>query len=259
MKYSAIVLDLDGTLLNTEKKVSTRNLNAILDCHKNGVKIIFATARPPRAVKTLLPTELLEIGTFVYYNGALINCNITGLDIHIPIKSETLKELLYFCDQTYQHIEISLEVKDEWYSLTEIDYSVITRRKGNPIVKPLKELLELIPTKILVTAFGDHIPITNKFSSKLNIVVTDNGKLMQIMSKEASKERAIKLLCDKYEIGLNQVISFGDDYNDLELLTISGYSVAMGNAIGQLKEIADEVTLSNDQDGVGIVLEREFC
>ncbi len=61
----AIVLDLDGTLLNSEKKVSNRNLNSILKCYSYGIQIIIATARPPRSVKKLLPPELLQFGYII--------------------------------------------------------------------------------------------------------------------------------------------------------------------------------------------------
>jgi Cof subfamily protein (haloacid dehalogenase superfamily) len=256
LNFTAIVLDLDGTLLNTQKKISTLNINAILDCHKSGIKIIFATARPPRAVNELLPKVLSDIGSFVFYNGALIASTPTSAEVHFPIALHISNELIDYCVRNHQDIEISLEVKDEWYSLSEIDYSVIMRRRGKPIKKDLKELKEFIPTKILITSIKDYSSIVDKFSNQLNIVVTDNGKLMQVMSKEASKEKGVQFLCNQFGINMNQVIVFGDDYNDFGLFEISGYSVAMGNAVDELKRIADEITLTNDEDGVGEVLER---
>jgi Cof subfamily protein (haloacid dehalogenase superfamily) len=250
MMYSAVVVDLDGSLLNRDKYVSERNLNAILNCFKNGMKVIFATARPPRAVNSLLPKELISIGSFIFYNGALISCKTTGIEEHVPIDLKLSNELLDFCVQRYPNIEISFEIKDKWYSLTEIDYSMIQRRKGDPIVKTLSELKEFVPTKILITSFGDGIPLLDKFSSKLNMVITDHGKLLQVMSRSVSKENGIKLICNRMGIELSRIITFGDDYNDLGMFKISGYSVAMGNAVEELKQKASEITANNDDDGV---------
>ncbi len=114
---SAVVLDLDGTLLNSEKQVSGRSLRAILRLHQQGMKIIFATARPPRAVKQFLPQELLEVGLFIYYNGALITCNTIGIEIHESMAASDCAELIDFCLQYNPDIELGIEVKDEWYSL----------------------------------------------------------------------------------------------------------------------------------------------
>lgn len=65
MKFPLIVLDLDGTLLNSNKEISNRSYNAITDCTSLGMKFIFATARPPRAVRSLLKEELLRLGSYI--------------------------------------------------------------------------------------------------------------------------------------------------------------------------------------------------
>jgi len=78
------------------------------------------------------------------------------------------------------------------------------------------------------------------------------------MPLNASKELAVTRLCNNYNISMDSVIIFGDDHNDLGLFKTTGYSIAMGNAINELKEIADEVTDSNDQDGVAIILEKLY-
>lgn len=78
------------------------------------------------------------------------------------------------------------------------------------------------------------------------------------MSKHASKEAAVARLCKEAGIDLRNVIAFGDDYNDLGLLQLCGYSVAMGNAVEELKRQADFVTETNDGDGVAIVLEQRI-
>jgi Cof subfamily protein (haloacid dehalogenase superfamily) len=250
MKYSAVVLDLDGTLLNSDKQVSDRNHKSIMACYEQGIKIIFATARPPRATKWFLPQKLLDIGSFVYYNGALISCNHSGINLHEPIYSDISAEILNHCIHNNPEIELSIEVQDEWFSLKEIDYSVTMNARGNPIVKSLEELVSFDATKILITGSLDLEMLKEKFSSLVNIIVTDQGQLIQIMSKNVSKELAVSKLLDAYSIQFKRVITFGDDHNDVGLFNTCGRSVAMDNAVKELKDIASEVRTVMMQTGL---------
>lgn len=218
--------------------------------------IIFATARPPRSVNHFLPDELRSIGSFIYYNGAYIDCPLTGINHHEPINSKLTAELLDDCLDCNPELDINMEVKDEWMSLKEYEYSSITKVKEVPIVKSLDELKNQEATKVLFTGKINVESLKKKFSSKLNIVITDNGQLVQITSEKASKETAVTLLCESLSVPLEKVIVFGDDYNDIGLFRICGWPVAMGNAISYLKEISKEITDTNDNDGVAKVLER---
>jgi Cof subfamily protein (haloacid dehalogenase superfamily) len=254
--YSAVVLDLDGTLLNSEKKISDRNCKSVMACYKQGMQIIYATARPPRAVYSFLPKELLDVGSFVFYNGAFISSSSLGINIHEPIHSVLSAEVLDHCINDNPNNEIGVEVMDEWFSLKEIDYSIVTSVKENPIVKSLEELKGFDATKILITGNINVGMLREKFNSDLNILVTDNGQLIQIMSKRASKEIGVAKLLDGFGLQNEEVIVFGDDHNDIGLFNTCGWSVAMGNAIKELKNIASKITESNDNDGVAIELER---
>ncbi|PWV94450.1 Cof subfamily protein (haloacid dehalogenase superfamily)/HAD superfamily hydrolase (TIGR01484 family) [Paenibacillus cellulosilyticus] len=256
MKVSIVVLDLDGTFLNSEKQISERNYNAVMKCHQQGMKIIFATARPPRSVKYFLPEDLRGIGSFIYYNGAYIECPLTGINHHELIHSKLTAELLDYCITNNPELDINLEVKDEWMSLKEYDYSSVTKVREFPVIKSLDELKKQEATKVLCSGKIDVDSLKERFSNKLNIVVTDNGELVQISSDKASKETAVTLLCERLGVPLEEVMVFGDDYNDVGLFKICGWPVAMGNAVGDLKEIAKEITDTNDDDGVAKVLER---
>ncbi|MBP2249044.1 Cof subfamily protein (haloacid dehalogenase superfamily) [Paenibacillus xylanexedens] len=256
LKYSTVVLDLDGTLLNSKKEVSKRNVDAVLSCYQKGMRIIFATARPPRAVNWLLPQGLVDIGAFVYYNGAQVICKETKIEINESIPANVTTEILDYCLKCDPQIELTMEVKDEWFSLRELDYMSSMNTQSNPIVKPLKELKQYDATKILLTGNNHNPGLFEKFEGRVNILITDNNKLVQIMPLLASKEMAITKLCELYNVELDSVIVFGDDHNDVGLFKMAGYSIAMGNAIRELKEIADEITVNNDENGVAVSLER---
>ncbi|MBW5448086.1 Cof-type HAD-IIB family hydrolase [Cohnella sp. CFH 77786] len=256
MKYSAIVLDLDGTLLDSNKQVSGRNYNAVMSSHERGMKIIFASARPPRAVKAFLPESFMKIGSFVYYNGAYLKCDHTGTHHHEPIDSELTAEVLDYCLRLDPDIDLSLEVLDEWMSLKEYDEDTVARVKGKPVVKTLAELLTQTATKILISGPTDVNVLIDRFASRLNIVVTDQGSLIQIHSIEASKEKAVARICESMGIPLDHVMVFGDDFNDIGLFEMCGMPVAMGNAVEELKAISKEIKDTNDRDGVAKTLER---
>jgi Cof subfamily protein (haloacid dehalogenase superfamily) len=253
---SAIVLDLDGTLLNSKKEVSNRNYKAVLECMNKGYPIIFATARPPRAVKWFLPEELLNVGYFVYYNGAFIINERKSLEYHVFIESEITTEIVDYCATQYPNCILGIEYKDEWFCYKEVDYSTTMNVKDTPKVIEIEELKKLNATKILITELDEVTSLISRFGSLVNILITDGGQLIQIMPKLASKESAIKMICENEKIELTRVLAFGDDFNDLGLFQICGFPIAMGNSIQELKEIALEITETNDNDGVAIVLER---
>lgn len=254
--YRVIVLDLDGTLLNSRKEVSKRNLAAVLACHRQGMRIVFATARPPRAVRWFLPDVLLEIASFVYYNGAQVICPHTSTAFHESIPAAVTAEITDYCLERHPDLELTMEVRDEWYSLRELDYRVTMNAQANPIVISLEAFKRYDATKILLSGPFEGTPLLDSFGQSANILYTDNNRLVQVMPPNASKEQAVMKLCEVYNYGLGSVMAFGDDHNDLGLFKACGYSVAMGNAIDELKAIADEVTVGNDEDGVAVVLER---
>lgn len=256
MKLSAVVLDLDGTYLNAKKEVTPRNLAAVLECYRRGMRIIFATARPPRAVLEFLPEQLLAIGSFVYYNGAQVICRQSRTEYNESIPSSLTAEIMAYCAGLHPDSELTMEVRDQWYSLRPLNYTDMMATKSNPIVKALDELQQYDATKILLTNFEHTELVIQRFGQQVNVLLTDNGTVMQVMPLEASKENAVKRLCKDSNLALDSVIVFGDDHNDIGLFKACGYPVAMGNAIEELKELARETTVSNDEDGVAIVLER---
>src|SRR5690625_4619738 len=195
-----IALDLDGTLLNNNKDISNRNLNAILKCHENGKQVIIATARPPRSVKSLLPKVLLDICSFVYYNGALICDYELGFEKNITIPRHLTQQIIAFCYENDPHCTISLEVKDKWYSNKPINHSLVFNPLFSPQILTNKELVRLNANKILLTEMGNIENIEHYFKRELHIVVTDNRTLMQLMNKDVSKASGLLTLCHLYKV-----------------------------------------------------------
>ncbi|MGG0240572.1 Cof-type HAD-IIB family hydrolase [Bacillus rhizoplanae] len=256
---TAIVLDLDGTLLNSQKEVSKRNIQAILECYRKGITVIFATARPPRSVKAFLPQELQEIAAIVYYNGALIIDNTSEYRQHYPIESAITNEIIEYVITHHSDACLSIESEDTWYSNRSLDYSKSMNTIVNPIVVSLHEFKRINASKLLISEYPYYENLHKQFEHKVNTVCTDSGTLIQIMAKGVSKKQAIMDLCVQNHIPMNSIMAFGDDWNDLELFHACGFPIAMENAIRELKAIAYFVTKSNDEDGVAQVLEKLIC
>lgn len=254
-----IVLDLDGTLLNSQKEVSKRNLQAILECYRKGITVIFATARPPRSAKAFLPQELQDMAAIVYYNGALIIDNTSEYKQHYPIESTVTNEIIEYVITHHSDACLSIESEDTWYSNKTLNYSKAMNAVVNPIVVSLDDLKKIKASKLLITQYPYYEKLHKQFEHKVNTVCTDSETLIQIMAKGVSKKQAIMDLCVQNHIPMNSIMAFGDDWNDFDLFHACGFPIAMENAIHELKEMAYFVTKSNDEDGVAEVLEKLIC
>lgn len=260
----AVVLDLDGTLLNTRREVSPRNLHAILDCHKNGIQIIIATARPSRSVRMLLPEALLQLGCMIYYNGAHTVDSLYQMEDHMLIDHETVTDLYDAITARSGELLVCFEVQDTMFSdrsLASEHFDILGMPSDAPVPTILsrEEISRLCPSKLLFPNVQNiYTELNSSFSHRVKLILTDGSRLVQIMNSSVSKAGALGQVLSRRGLHPDQVMVFGDDYNDLELFDLCGYPVAMGNAINELKIKAARITETNDDDGVAVVLEALF-
>lgn len=261
MKVNAIVIDLDGTLLNARKQVTPRSIRAILDCHERGTTVIFATARPPRSVRMLLPYELLSLGYMIYYNGALIENATAGIRDHVPIDVNITNKIFSFIAELDADACICVEINDEMFSsrvLTDRDRIILGMPADvpEPALLAAGEPVRAGATKILLPSFGNvYAELDASFRNEVSLVWTDDKQLIQMMGKKVSKQSGLDKVLNRLGLSPAHTMVFGDDYNDLTLFERCGYPVAMENAVEALKERAFHVTQSNDREGVAVVLE----
>lgn len=256
----AIVLDLDGTLLTSDKAISSRNYQAVKRCFDAGIHIIIATARPPRAANQFLK-DFPFVDYIVYYNGALVTCKSKQNEQHISIPMEISQQISTFIELHIPQSVVSYEVNDSWYTcrpIPESQFAQLGIRSNDPKPQMIdKEYINSItPTKILLLGCSTWKDICDQFGDHVNVIATDQGALVQIMHKSASKESAVQWVLDDLGVKSENVMVFGDDFNDLGLFLMSGFPVAMDNAIIELKNCAAHVTDTNDNDGVAVAIER---
>lgn len=260
LDIKALVLDLDGTLLSSNKSISPRNYQAVKRCCESGIHIIIATARPPRAAEQFVRN--LSFSDYkVFYNGALVTCTSRQIQRHYSIPMNISQAISEFISSSAPQAVLSYEVNDLWYTCTPIldnhcSQFGIRQNDPRPEIVDADFINTLSPTKILVLGYDTWEDLVHAFGDKVNVIATDKGVLVQIADKCASKGNALQWVLTEIGVNPENVMVFGDDYNDMGLFHFCGYPIAMGNAIIELKTVAKYVTESNDDDGVAVALEE---
>ncbi len=245
----AMIMDLDRTLLHTDKTISEYTVHILQECRHRGIALIAATARPERAI--LEYREKIPFHAAVTLNGARILLPGNILENWIPAGSGE-KILAKLMDM--ENIVISLETSEGIYSNVPIPEWDPILYNGFPKLPDQGRLY-----KILVSGKGDFCggQIQSLLTEDTYYTIA-NEYLIQIMSKGATKWNGVKETLATLEISPKDAVYFGDDYDDLEPIRLCGVGVAVSNAIQAALEAADDVAGSNDDDGVAHYIEKHF-
>ncbi len=250
MKRRAIITDLDRTLLHTDKTISEETVSVFQKCHEEGILLMAATARPQRAI--LDYHEKLKFDAMTVMNGAGVILPEKE-PLGYPIKKESVKAMLErLCELS--DITLSLECGDEVYANVEIpewNAKVFTDFPNLPTQGPVY--------KILVSRENENIaPMVEKLLTEDTYCTVANDNLVQIMNRKATKWNGILMMLEACGISPEDTVYFGDDNDDIEPLKNCGVGVAVANAIEKVKEAADEVVESNDEDGVAKWIKKKI-
>jgi Cof subfamily protein (haloacid dehalogenase superfamily) len=242
-----IVLDLDGTLLRSDKSISDVTVEYLLKLNNCGIRIIIATARPPRSVYNYIPDEL-SYYEIIFYNGALVHKE-RKTQYEKFIDKETVGIMFNVLRKYSDNITFGFESNDWLYTNGSFEkhwdkcFNSILDFDGIELSDAAKILIDLPNTEVLKYV-QDNLP------NKLRLMVTDRGTLGQVMEMDVSKYNALKyIINDEREI-ISDTICFGDDLNDIDLFNKCENTVAVSNATIEIKNIAKYITLSNDEDGI---------
>lgn len=272
--YKLIVTDMDGTVLGGDHKITEENMRALKEADERGVKVVFATGRFHDSAKEHV-TFLEEVMPIVSSNGAIIKHPITNevlycnsIDKDISLKIVETLDNLDLSYQIYTDNEILQKYKTEEEKIKMQDFIKNTFSDKTEIIfkKDLKEdIKDLNILKFNVVDF--ERPLLMKEARKevekiegLEVTSSWNDNV-EIMNAGSSKGNAVKFLCELLNIDKEEIIAFGDNYNDISMLEYVGMGVAMGNAEEDVKKIASYITDSNIESGVAkaiddLVLEK---
>ncbi len=267
-KFKMLCLDIDGTLINSKHKITENTKEAIRRAaNEKQIKVILVSARMPKGI-LFLQKELEVSQPIICYNGALIVDNNTDILWNITIPVSHVEEIYNLAKET--GINVSLYKDDEWY-VEEIDQWA--EREGE-ITKTYPEIIKYNdlfstwkqqksePNKILCMAEPDKIKLLESKLKDCNYgnlnIALSKPTYLEIISQNASKTAAIEFLCKRFDIHKSEVIALGDNYNDINMIEFAGLGIAMGNAPEQVKKYADDITFSNDEDGVAEAVKKHI-
>lgn len=245
----AIIVDLDRTLLHTDKTLSEYTINVLKKCHNKGFSVIAATARPQRSILTY--HEQVGFNAFITMNGARVILPDEIIDNSIPhLSGESILSALISIPDTLISIETGDSVYSnfaipEWNSICYDDF---------PNIPADVTLYKILASSSDNTLYGK---IDNFLTDDVYYTVA-NKTLLQIMSKKATKWNGIKAALEAMNISQADAVYFGDDNDDIEPIQMCGIGVAVSNAIEAAANAADHITGSNDEDGVAHFIEANL-
>ncbi len=268
--FKIVFCDIDGTLLNSQHKVANETKKSILALKSKGIPFILVSARMPSAIIPIQQSLSIHYPIICYSGALIIDAPDRKADRpilhHSSIPNSIVNNIYKQVCQTNGAITISLFSFDQW----------IVEDRKNEWVKQEEEIVGVTPNtrviselikknstvhKILCMGEPHSIEKLERILKKeldgLNIYKSKNTYL-EIMNENASKANAMSKLIQKYKIKQKDTVAIGDHFNDVDMIQYAGLGVAMGNAPEQVKDMADELTMTNDQNGVMAVLEKYF-
>lgn len=275
MKVKCIALDLDRTTLNSRGELSSRNKRAIQAAIDRAIHVVVASGRPAEA----LPAEITEIPGIRY---AVVSNGASVWDLR---KKERIQEYKLAPESVEQLLSVSAKAASDWgievaYEIPvngaayaqasyvedpvrygaraeSIAYIQKTRRPVDDIQAFIQEHIRELDCMNIVVGERKKELWDKILEEVEDIYVTTSVKqLLEITHKDGGKASGMRFLLERLGIEAGQLLAFGDGDNDKELLKMAGLGIAVENAVPGCKEAADEITLSNDDDGVAVVLEQ---
>lgn len=264
MQPKLIAVDLDGTLLSSEKSISLRAQKAIKAHKAQGCHIIICTGRPPRMARVF--AELV---------GAELSINFNGAVIFDVVASVVKQRFDMEGAQAFEVAQHFLSVHPEMMALFEAHYGwfcneafrkhhfdtdplAVSSLDNQPDgVGPLHDFVKDSVSSFLVR----HPELSAKELSfelrSFEVHCTWSGKdYLELSAKGVNKLSALKQVCDDLGVMQHEVAAFGNAHNDVEMLEWAGVGIAVENASDDAKAVADVLTQSNNDDGVAVTLER---
>lgn len=247
--------DLDGTLLNSKHVLSQENCEALQQLASNDILVVLVSGRMHRSIQPISDQIGLE-NPIISYNGGMVKHATTGeVYHHTPVPADYAMAIVDDC--ATQNLHINFCLNDELFVSERNKWSELYETRTGVPATPIGDLQQLAgetPTKLLIIHPPEKLPrLLDRFKSvyarKLYVTQTQ-PEYIEFMNPEVTKGRALTALAKQFKIPIDSVVAFGDSYNDESLLKTAGFGIAMGNAVPPIKECADHVTATNDENGV---------
>ncbi|TLS34103.1 Cof-type HAD-IIB family hydrolase [Geobacillus thermoleovorans] len=275
-----IALDMDGTLLNGEGKISERNRAAITAAKAQGHIVAVVTGRARKdALAPLREADL--VCPIASLNGAIVTLEDGTVISEAPLERAAVRPTLewvreqsdLYCETyTGDAVYVGLHNRSQWEALAsemadvapDVKWLVNKQFQQARVtyvddIRTVWDDPQLTLYKLLIFALdrGRLLDAASRFAALPGVTVTSSHPHnIEMNNERATKGEALKQLAAHYGIDLRDTVAFGDSHNDLSMFEVAGCRVAMANAAPELKEMCDVITLSHEEDGVAAGLER---
>lgn len=256
-----IAVDLDGTLLNSKHQLSDRNKKAIKKALEQGVQVVIATGKTRYAAEKLIE-ELALTSPGVYMQGLMIYNGDGTIRNRVVMEKNIARHVITFAEDRGFGV------------LAHSDNRILTRRAdevaeklaeyGEPAAESVGALQNILDSteinKLLLYGQESKIAalrwqLSKQLNGSIHLTRAQVEGILEILPANTSKGKAVMRVMKDLNIPPENVMAIGDGENDIEMLQAVGTSVAIGNAVQPLKDVADQVVASNDEDGVAQAIE----
>jgi Cof subfamily protein (haloacid dehalogenase superfamily) len=265
MSKKLLALDIDGTLTNTQKDITPATLEKIIEAQEKGHIVAIASGRPLPGIRKIADTiELDRFGGYVLaFNGGRIVDYSTGEVVYQAVlDNDVVRDIYDYCLKagcgmvTYDGDRVITGTDIDGYMTFEasINHMEIMR------IDNFREYIDFPLNKCLLTADPDKAEkieqeLAEKFGDQLNIFRSE-PYFVEIMPPNVHKATSLEKLLEVLDMDRKDLVACGDGYNDLTMIEYAGVGVAMANAQDIVKEHANYITLSNDEDGLVPVVDK---
>lgn len=249
--------DIDGTLLTDDKHVTKKTEKAVKALLAKGIPFVLVSARMPEAIDPI--TEQMGVTIpLICYSGALVLTKEGNVLASTAMQAESTEHFLQEAAGRFPGAAINYYAGHHWYVRDVKDPRVVFEMEITGAQAEQADFADclkkgILPHKILMMMEPDDCERAERELQELfpalNIV-RSFPTLLEIMDKSVTKASGIEVLLQHYGLTAEESLSFGDNYNDLEMLQYTKKSVAMGNAPQKVKAAASDVTCSNEEDGI---------
>lgn len=265
MAYELLVLDVDGTLVNSKKEITEKTRDAIIECQKNGIKVAIASGRCTEGIRhQAREIQLDQYGGYIIsFNGGRITNFQTGEIIYdIALPDGMIHELYDYTVEkgtgflTYDNGRIVSHSDTDPYILVD------ARGSDVPIWVPedFHRDVNFAGNKLIMTGDPEKLeklePVAAKhFEGRLSVYRSE-GFYLELMPPGVDKAYGVSKLLERIGYRRSQMVCCGDGFNDLSMIEYAGLGVAMANATEDVKKMADYIAPSCDEDGIVDVIHR---
>lgn len=261
--FRLIALDVDGTLITDDHVLTEPTKQILQQLYAEGIQILLCTGRGPVSALPVLKELQIE-SVLITHNGALTLHSKDHTILHqfsYPVSS--IETLLSYCREKHIHFDVNTAFEMYTEQMPPNALEMYRKYFADPIVK--QNAVEDVEGIVKFTAFGTKQEM-DALEQKVDGLIAGKGlrairsgdDFVDIMHVEATKGTALAKYCEMHQIKPEEVIAFGNYFNDIEMLRFSGLGIAMANSPQEVKEAADEVTLSNNDNGVAVSLKKRF-